>query len=329
MNWLLLASGATILALTVVDLYLTVVKPASGGVLGTRAAQLIYSTGRAFHRRRDSHRLLANVGVVAVASVPLVWMCLMWLGWSLVYLSDDDAVMDPTTSQPADGWSRVYFGGYTLFTSGLGDRIPGTSGWQIATVLTSFMGLGLITLAITFLVPILQAATQRRSVARTITHLGETPAGIVDRSWQSHHRLSDLASDLASDISALTDKHLSYPVMEYLHSEDSCSAYGTRLAALHDATVIATGSADLRERADLDHLRTAISDFAAVLQSDRSFTLAVDPPPLPDHPDVDPATFERVAETRRQLDAMVRHDGWTSADVQKQHAGFVRARSLS
>ena len=311
MNWLLLAFGTVLLSVIVVDLFATVVKPGGGGFWGKRIADGVYRCGLALHRRRPNHRLLANVGVSAVVSITLSWMFSMWLGWSLVYLSSDRSVLDTATQEPADAWSRVYFAGYSLFTVGLGDKTPGSTPWQIATVLTSLMGLGLVTLAITFLVPVLQAATQRRSFARSVTHLGETPTGIVERSWTGSHRLSAVAFDLAQEVSVLTDKHLSYPILEHLHSAGSCSALAPRVAALYDAVLIAARTANDSEAANLAHLEAAISDFATVLAERRPVNPSNEPPPRPHG--LDPASTQRFADAsdiRSRLAALVDHDGW-------------------
>jgi len=321
MTLLLTLAGLTILAATVVDLYATVMKPGGGGAMGTRVAATIWAVGLAIHRRRFGHRFLSNIGVAAVVSVPLAWMLLMWLGWSLLYLGTNESVLDSADRQPADAWSRVYFAGYSLFTSGLGDKVPNGALWQMMTVLTSFMGLGLVTLAITFLVPILQAATERRALARSLSHLGHTTQGILERCWHDHHRLADVAPDLATQCATMTEKHLSYPVLEHLHSATAAAAFTPRLAALHDATTIAILDANTEEAAALQHLRTAIADHADLLCSRRPARVSTEPPPISTELGQEAVErLESVAHVRCQIDALVRHDGWTWDDVTKRKA---------
>lgn len=256
--------------------------------------------------------MLANVGVGSVVSVTIFWMFALWFGWSLLYLSSGRAVLDANTMEPSDGWSRIYFAGYSLYTSGLGDRVPGSASWQIATVLTSLTGLGLVTLAITFLVPVLQAATDRRSLARTIDHLGGTTGEIVDRSWTDNARLASLADQMATEFSALTEKHLSYPVLDHFHSASPITAFAPRVAALHDAMLIARFDARDDQRPSLDLALITIDGFANVADARRATDIPGQPPPLPAScPIGSEQRFEDAAGTRRQLEALAEHDGWS------------------
>jgi len=288
-----------VLLATIVDLFATVARPGyHGGFLATRLVDLLWRAALALHRRRPSHPRLAVAGVTCVAAVPLCWMTAMWVGWSLVFTSSEAGVIDAQTGDPASTVSRVYFAGYSLFTSGLGDKVPGGGVWEVATVLASAMGLGLVTLAITYLVPVVQAATSRRSVARRITRLGATPQGIIDRCWRppSVTVLGGATTDLLPQLELLTEQHLTYPVLHYLHSIDVATAFAPRLAALHGTMVLATdGDVSDDERIRFELVREAVEDLT-------------DTYPLRGSGDrTDAGTRVGV---RQRLEEFVQRDGW-------------------
>lgn len=299
MAWLLLPLGVIVLLGTIVDLFATVAQPGRhGGFLATRLVDQIWRVALATHRWRPSHRRLAAAGVACVAAVPVCWMAGMWIGWSLIFSSSESAVLDARTGDRASTTSRVYYAGYSLFTSGLGDKVPGSGGSEIATVLATAMGLGLVTLAITYLVPVVQSATARRSVARLISRLGATPQGIVDRCWRppTVTVLTDAATDLLPRLQLLTEQHLTYPVLHYLHSVDVATAFAPRVVALHQAMVLAVDesvSDDARTRFEL--VREAVEDFADTF-------------PVGDDGDLSDAREQ--GDDRRRLGELVRRDGW-------------------
>jgi hypothetical protein len=173
------------------------------------------------------------------------------------------------------------------------------------------MGLGLVTLAITYLVPVVQAANARRSVARQITRLGSTPAGIVDRCWRppSVKVLADAATDLLPRLELLTEQHLTYPVLHYLHSIDVATAFAPRVAALHQSMVmVATSEASADDRLRFELLREAIEDltdtFPVGERSSESTT----------------SSSADDVDARGRLPELVRRDGWDWSAVDRPAA---------
>ena len=217
------------LAVVVTDIFVTVLKSGGDGFLAHRLTNGLWTMVRKIHRRRTSHRLLSNVGVALVAALPLIWLIMMWFLWSVVYLVNGDSVLNATTKQPSDGWSKVYFAGYSLFTSGLGDHVPSSWVWQLLTIATTAMGLGLVTLAVTFLVPVLQAANARRSCARTISQLGNTS----DELSENVDLIEVAAPSMAAAFASVVEQHTSYPMLEHLHTRNEQNDLSVQLDHLH------------------------------------------------------------------------------------------------
>nr|WP_249038834.1 ion channel [Haloterrigena salifodinae] len=62
---------------------------------------------------------------------------LLWIGWTLVFASAKNAIID-TLNRGSISWSdRLYFTGYAIFTLGIGDVAPRTGRWQFVTILAT------------------------------------------------------------------------------------------------------------------------------------------------------------------------------------------------
>lgn len=311
--------GSVVLVAVVVDVFATVVRPDGSGFLATTLSRHVWGLALAWHRRRPSHGVLAAWGVVAVALMPVAWMLSMWGGWTLIFHGSDDAVLVDASRRPADGWGRLYFAGFSLFTSGLGDLVPGGAPWQVATVVASAMGLGLVTLAITFLVPVVQAANDRRALARRIHQIGGSTEEILRRHHDAgRHTLATLVADVPPALTKLAIQHDSYPVLDHLHSPDVRQALMPRLATLHDACVIARSDLGGVDRVRVEAVVGAIDYFTLSLASE-----------VPVDPDVETGTWSdgrtsRLADaaaTRTRLRSLVEADGWSWEDEVVHGAG--------
>jgi hypothetical protein len=58
--------------------------------------------------------------------------------------------------------NKIFYTGYTLSTLGLGDMEPEGNFWDILTAILSFTGLILISIAITYLIPVVSAEIAKR-----------------------------------------------------------------------------------------------------------------------------------------------------------------------
>lgn len=167
MTALVVAVGLLLVAAALVDLAWTTVAAGSGaGPITGRLAGRLWRIALAIHHRRPSHALLTFAGVLVVFAVLLSWIILVLAGWVLVFSSADGAVRGAHSQAPANLVGRLYFSGYTVFTLGNGDYAPGDGLWQLATIFAVGAGLILVTLSITYLVPVAAAVAARRQLAR-------------------------------------------------------------------------------------------------------------------------------------------------------------------
>lgn len=260
-------------------------------------------------------RIIVSAGPVVVTLTIAVWLGLLWGGWALVFAADPDAVVSASTGEAASGWSRLYYTGFTAFTLGMGDYIPNGPLWEVLTAMAVVSGLGLTTLAITYLVPVVSAVTARRVQANTIAGMGASAEAIVIAGLQDNpfpfleHRLQTLSDSILHT----AERHLSYPVLHYFHSAERHVDLRTQAFVLDEAVTLLQHAVteDVRPHpATLDAARHAIVQLVERATGEPA---DVEPPASPNLsalrqagvPTVDDATFERrladLDDHRRRL----------------------------
>lgn len=326
MTALLVAAGLSLVAAALVDLSWTTVAAGSGAApLTGRLTSALWMGALALHRRRPSHALLSFAGVAVVFAVLAAWLALVLGGWLLVFSAADAAVLTSTTREPADFVSRMYFTGYTVFTLGNGDYVPGDGLWQLATVVAVGTGLVLVTMAITYLVPVASAVAARRQLASYIASLGSTPQEIVGRGWNgsSFSSLSQHLTSLTPILHTSRQQHLAYPVLHYFHSQEQDSAAAVNITNLSQAIYLLRHAVAPDSRPDagvLEPVDRAITGFletlrGAHLKPGRPVSLpALEPIRNQNIPVVSDAEFEATEadsqERRALLGGLLDDDGW-------------------
>lgn len=197
-----------------------------GGWLTGRLGRAAWCALRA-NRRAGHHRLSALVGRVIIVATPLLWFVVAGAGFLAVVAAH------PGSIRAGDGTStdlveKTYFVGYSMLTLGNGEYRPTSGTWQVVTILLTLTGFALITLAVTFIVPVIQAGTTRRQTAGMIAVHGPTrselartiDAGEVDTAM------------LASQVVQLAEGHAAFPVLHYLHTENEHRSAPAMLATL-------------------------------------------------------------------------------------------------
>lgn len=319
--------GALLIMITALDLFWTTLAVSGGGgPITARLSRSLWNAALWMHHRRGWHDALRAAGVAMFLLIVLLWALALWLGWTLIFLADPQSIIEAQTGTPADFWGRVYFAGYTVFSLGVGDYRPQGALWQVLTPIATASGLGMLTLAVTYLVPIVQAVVDKRRLARLIRLMGDSPWQMARYLCQQRDRqtLDTQLSSLCAPILLLSERHHAYPVLHYFHAMKHAQAAGAAVVTLDEAlTLLKHG---LREPigpspAAIDPLRQAIGVYFRTLRESY-----VDPPhhappapslkPLDDAglPVVDQQTFEnalrRLDDRRRMSLALVRHEGW-------------------
>lgn len=331
MNIFLLILGITLLTVTLVEALWATVMPRGAGPISGSVCRTIWALAkRAPHPLRK--KLLPVVGSISMLVVIFGGVVMLWLGWLVLFSADPESVVHARTGVLAGHIDRAYFTGYTLFTLGIGDFVPKGSGWQLVTVVASFSGLFLVTLSITYLLPVLSAATQKRQLAAMIRDLGSDPASVLIEAWDGEgfdRLLEKFSSTLSPLIHLHAQRHLEYPIIHYFHSNRVESSLAIGIAVLDEAfTVIAHAVAtETRPHpSDILHARRTIGSLLSMLDS-RYLRLACENPPSPEVarlaeagiPLADPNELEQaiadLSPRRRHLRSFVEDAGWEWRDV--------------
>lgn len=328
MHPLLVVPGTALVLTALVDmLWTTIAVSGGGGPLTSSVSRRLWQAFCHLARRsRHPHRFLRLAGVAVVVAVFSVWVVLFVTGWWLIFAAHPHAVLDATSGAPADWLGRLYFAGFTTSTLGVGDVVAGGGIWRALTVVAAFSGLSVVTMSITYLVPVAAAVVDRRTLALTLTSLGSTPQELLVRAWDgagwSH--LEERLPSLTRDLGTLGQRHLAYPVLHYFHDLERDVAAPVSIAVLDEAlTILRFGVAPDARPADLvlEPSRTCVASFLSTL-SVGHIAPADDVPPPPSLaslraagiPTVDDGTFAAAVadleERRRLLLGFVRDDGW-------------------
>jgi hypothetical protein len=321
--------GLALVLLALVDVAWTTIAAGSGaGPLTKRLTDVIWRAALAVHRRRSSHRLLSFAGVVIVFAVLAMWIALIVAGWSLVFGVAPGAVRDGMTGVPADLSDRLYFVGYTVFTLGIGDYVPGDGTWQLATILATGTGLVMVTLSITYLVPVASAVAGRRELAAYIASLGSSPMAIVRTGWDGtgFDGLSDHFVELTTRLTTSRQAHLNYPIVHFFHTGNPANSAAPNVAnlaqALHVLSFGVDPSVRVRESVRCP-LERALDAFLDTLGESRLPPAdPLEPEPLDTSrrlgvPTVDDAEYNAAVQATRRRRSLVAgmlvDDGWPAS----------------
>lgn len=325
------AAGAVLLMVATLDAVWTTITASHGGPLTRRTAGMFWSFVLWLHTLRSSHRLLQVGGVLVVLGTLASWVVLLWVGWALLFHGEVAAVLHGTTGLPASSLERVYFAGYTIFTLGNGDFVPGRGPWQLLTAAAAFHGLSLITMGVTYLVPLARADLQKRSFSSLLAGLGASPSGMLLRSWNGRGfpAFDRLLPTLVVQLGEHVQRHLAYPVLHYLHGSRPDRAAVVAIARLHDAVWLLRHGVLAPVRPDdvlLDSLLRSIREYVEVTSQLIPLRPAATPPapslgalaaagvPCVESLDL-AAAHLGVVERRRTLHRLVVTDGWTWENV--------------
>ncbi|MFW5965962.1 MAG: potassium channel family protein [Persicimonas sp.] len=331
-------AGLLIVAMVFFDALWTTVWPEGGAgpitdrVAGTfwNAAKWVSHLRRDEEEGRDHRRLSASGPFVAIATV-LVWFSAVYLGFFLMFSSTPSAVVDATTETTADFSDRVWYSLYVMSTLGNGDFKPDTALFQAVSGVASIGGISLLTLAITYVLQVLEAVVHKRAFAYEVFSLGDTPEEIaltVARA-QSTGLTSHFGS-MSTQLATMTEQHKAFPILHYFHPTDRRRSAVVAVAVLDEALLLSkAGESDGKEGlllSNIEPLRRIVGRFLESLQGDYFGRAAESPPTVSGfeavreiNPEVSPARVQHLTDEstdrRRLLRALLHHNGWQWEDV--------------
>lgn len=269
MNLVYLTVGILLVIGVIVDILWTTTWVEGGaGPLTARLMELIWRAIRQVGSQNS--RVLTLSGPVILSVSILLWIGLLWGGWTLIFLSAENALIDTLNRGPVSWLDHVYFTGYTIFTLGTGDFVPQTGVWQVATILATASGLLFVTLIVTYVLSVLGAVTQKRSLASSVSGLGTQSEEIVRTSWNGNEfeGLDVPLTTIASQLSTLTSNHKAYPILHYFHSHQAAQAPVVSITILDEALTLLRFGVPEEDRPSatiIKNVRSSVEDYLETL----------------------------------------------------------------
>lgn len=285
MNTFVLIAGILIILAAIIDfIWTTLWVDGGAGPLTDRLSSMIWKIMR--KTSGDHPKILSLAGPFILTATLVMWILLLWAGWSMVFSGEESAVVNLTDKSIATWVERVYYAGYLIFTLGNGDFAPNGSVWQIATVIATGTGMMFITLGVTYLLSVLSAVTSKRSFAESVLSIGDTAGEIVRNSWdgQDFHNIDLLLNSFSSQLSTITSQHNAYPILHYYFAEKTMESNPLAVILLDETlTVFCFGIPEKYQpnRLLLHEMRKSVKSYLKTMDS-AAFADDGDEPPYPD-----------------------------------------------
>ncbi|MFJ1627078.1 ion channel [Marinilactibacillus psychrotolerans] len=232
--------GIAIIVFTIVDLVWTTLWVDGGaGPLSKRVAETLWKVFDKLGKKNS--KFYDFTGPITLVSTLLSWSLLIWIGFALFFNGDVNSITNSSSPDaPVLWYERFYFTGFTLFTLGVGDYSPKIGFWQIITTINSAVGILFLTLCASYIISVVDAVVQKRSLATSITSLGLRSTDIVAKIWngQDFHNIDLVLVDVSAKISLLTQQHHAYPLLHFYHSRKATESASVAIASLEDTLTI-------------------------------------------------------------------------------------------
>ncbi len=333
--------GIAILLVTIYDVLWTTLRLTSGGPITSWVTDALWKLSIRVTR---SHKALATLGFFIVLLTVILWVLLIWIGWTLVLETSPRAVLHAGTGQPAGLWGRIYFAGATIVTIGNNELQPGGPVWHLVSMIAAANGLSMFTLIVTYLLPIVNAELDRRRLAVYITALGRTPHEVLLRAWDGtgFGMLPDHLIALTLPMLEVGQSHLAYPVLHCVHSRTREAALAPSVAVLDEAITLFAGVCPEQrpDKGAFYPLRQAVAEFLSTLAEAHLEPKGEPPPP----PSLDPLreagittvkdeefrlALETLTDRRRLLLGLVEEEAWRWEDVTRSSREIVKRLEIS
>lgn len=336
-NYLYLIGGILIILLVFIDFGVTVFVPKGAGFLTQSVTTVSAKFFKLISGNIGRTKILEYKPLFIILGMIMVWILGFWLGFTLIYASDIDSVVHSQTKEISSFVQKFYFVGYTLSTLGQGDFVPVEVSWQVFTSFISFTGFGIITICITYIVPVIHSFIDKATLTLQIASLGQSPFAILKKGYNGtdFEELTNEFPLLASLIFKHAKNHDAYPILHHVHNSDANENTILKLVVLDEACTILLyhiPKEKCKHRNKLLQLRSSLTYYLKTVRN----------VPVPDHQPPPPVnektsegfdfTFINDSETeikliysklehRRKLcKGLIEDDGFSWQDISEKNA---------
>lgn len=196
--------GGAVIVLAMLDFLVTTVSLRRSGPIAARTATVAGRVVRMLPRP-----LSGWSGPTSLMAVALVWIVLLWGGWSLVF-GDAIGQLTGPDGAPVDVVDVIAFSGSTISTMGMGVVTPEAGFVHVSTVVASITGMVVLTLAVSFILNVCQIAVTARTMALRLGDIDTLLRALTAPSGTA--LLLDRSAALAADAHGLAESRESFPL---------------------------------------------------------------------------------------------------------------------
>ena len=332
LRWLEHLSGALLMLLVLLDVFLTVLYArADMGLISRIHARWTWRFFRAVSKPFGRARgiILSFAGPAILVSLVLLWAFLLSVGAALIIHPNLGASVRASSGEtPTDFIAALYAAGSSISLVGASNFSPQTSGFRLLYLFNSIIGTAVTSLTLTYLMQVYNALQRRNKLglnlelssagtgdaAELIAGLG--PEGKFEAGYS-------YLSEIAGGVAGAKESHHFYPVLFYFRfDEPFYSMSRSALVALDTVTLIKSALDDeecawLKESAAVAQLWRASMLLVKTLGDTFLSGRAQDPQPSPDAQTLEGWRRRYSAALRRleQAGLRTRSDEQAGADL--------------
>lgn len=312
------AAGIVVLVWVMRDVLHTVFTFGDGaGAQSGILASVVWRTALRLHDpdSERSHARLRSAGPLIVLLALALWVGQLTLSWALIFVP---SAFEGSSS--ATFGDRFVFAGKTVIgRAGNSPELSVTSGtWEAVHGVAGLSGVTLVSIGLAYVLPILGGVADKRSVAAHINALGPSVGEIketVGRAGGGQIELHLIA--LVTQVSETAERHRTYPVLHYFHSNDRHAALAPAIAKLVLLLEDGLDAAPAADATVFEPLNRAIRNLleAVAKMGLYDYATRIDSGELNDIGLHEGNGGNEVLPNRAWIDTYVRFDGWNTSDI--------------
>lgn len=253
LEWLERLAGALVLAITLLDVFLTVLHARAGsGLLAPRLARGVWRLLRALPLGSKGGRL-NYCGPLQLVALVVMWGALLAFGAALlIHPGLGTGVRSSSGITDTDFITALLVGGSSMSIVGASDYGPAAPGYKLLFLFHSLVGMSVTSLTITYVMQVYTAVRSRNTLGLMVHgQSGDTgdAAELVAR-WGPRGRFDGGYNNLytiAADMAAIKETHHFYPVLFYFRFEEVFYAPPRFLLVALEAVALVRTALDPRD----------------------------------------------------------------------------------
>ena len=225
MSWFYIVTGALIVIVGLVDVFLTVLNYDGFGFLSSRLYRITWTLTRLVTRFMPERLRAISRTLGAPLMVPatlMLWMALQILGFALIYYANITSFSFTGGANPNFA-NAIYLSGVAITTLGFGDITPSGTVYGVLVFTQAAIGFSIITLVISYVLNIYQVLLQWNTLSADLYHQARNstdPRNFLEvhfpdgEPWGLAGTLGNLHQNLVAYYEGLRR----YPIVYYFYS---------------------------------------------------------------------------------------------------------------